>query len=248
MRSKQLQAALGSSLHWYETMCRAHLTPGERHPAYWIHRGTVPPYHSSFITLAATSDASTQLEAIRGLIDAAPQRGFSIKDSFQCLDLAALGFRELFRATWIFRSAELVAPVDESGLAWSPVRERDELALWERTWRSMPGNADVRDRAAAVFPPALLDDADFCCLLGRRGDVPVATAAINRTSESVGLWNVFSVTEDERAVFAGAATAAMRHFPGLPLVDYEQGASLSAALALGFEAVHGLTVWLRAAS
>lgn len=244
----KLRAALGSNLQWYETMCRVHLSPGERHPAYWIHRGAVPPYHSSFLTLQDARAAETQLAALRELIAADPQRGFSIKDGFQCLDLAPLGFRELFRATWIFRPAHLPEPVDESGLVWSAVRSISELELWERTWRSMPGNSDVRGRPAPVFPPALLDDPSFCCLLGRRGDTPVATAALNRTVEAVGLWNVFSALEDERAVFAGAARAALRHYPGLPLVDYEQGSSLRAALTVGFEPVHGLTVWLRPAS
>lgn len=243
----KLRAAVGNNLHWYETMCRAHLSPGERHPTYWIHRGAVPPYHSNFLTLADERAAATQIAAIQGLIDADPGRGFSIKDGFQCLDLAPLGFTVLFRATWIFRPAELPPPADESGLVWSKVHTLGEFGLWERTWRSMPGNADVRDRAAPVFPTSLLDDPDFCCLLGRRGDSPVATAALNRSAESVGLWNVFSTSEDARSLYAGAAAAALRHFPGLPLVDYEHGASLGAALAAGFEPVHGLTVWLRSA-
>jgi hypothetical protein len=76
----------------------------------------------------------------------------------------------------------------------------------------------------------------------------VATAALNRSSNAVGLSNVFSQTEGAERLFSGCVAAARSIFPGLPLVGYERDADLLAATAVGFEAVHGLTVWVRASS
>jgi hypothetical protein len=240
---ERLAAAVSNSLHWYDALCVAHGVPGEYQPAYWINRGTMPPYMSNFVTLRDGAHAETQLAGIRSLIESGA--GCGVKDAFGCLDLTALGFQVLFRSTWIFREANIPTPEDDSDLAWRVVRTPADLEAWERTWRGTAANADAREHAA-IFRPSLLQNPDFRFLVGERRGHAIATAALNRSGNAVGLSNVFSETEAAARLFPGCVALARSIFPGLPLVGYERDESLTAATAAGFEAVHGLTIWVRA--
>jgi hypothetical protein len=239
--SDRLSAAVENNLHWYEALCEVHGIPGERHSAYWLNRGTMPPYMSNFISLCDGAQAQTQLAAIRSLTSSVA--GCGVKDSFQCLNLASLGFQVLFHASWIFRPAGLASPEDARGLVWRVAQTPADLEAWEETWRGLPANVDARE-PAVIFRPGLLNNADLRFLLGERGGEAVATAALNRSGNAVGLSNVFSATEGEGSLFSGCVRVARSLFPDLPLVGYERDESLVAATAAGFEAVHGLTVWV----
>jgi hypothetical protein len=242
---ERLAAAVENNLHWYDALCEAHGVPGERHDAYWINRGTVPPYMSNFITLRDGAHAEEQLAAIRSLVEAGA--GCGVKDAFHCLNLSALGLQVLFHATWIFRAANSPAPKDDGDLVWRVARTRADLEGWERTWRGTAANADAREHAT-IFRPSLLDNPDFRFLVGEVDGKAVATAALNRSGNAVGLSNVFSDAEEATRLFPGCVRVAHSIFPGLPLVGYERDASLVAATAAGFEAVHGLTVWIQASA
>jgi len=161
------------------------------------------------------------------------------------LRLGELGLQVLFHATWIFRLANSLTPKADSDLSWRVVSSPAELRAWEQTWRGVEGNAEARERAE-VFRPSLLRNPDFRFLLGERGGEGVATAMLNRSSHAVGLSNVFSATEERVQLFPACVRVAGSIFPGLPLVGYARDAHLIAATAAGFEAVHGLTVWVPA--
>lgn len=238
----KLALAIESSVHWYDTLCEAHGVPGERHDAYWINRRRMPPYMSNLITLTQGAEAEAkQLEALRSLI--AGGAGCGVKDSFGCLSLSELGLEVLFRANWIFRAQERPVPASGGGLLWRVVSREDELAVWERTWRGVPDNAEARP-LDAVFRPSLLQRPDFQLLLGERDGAPVATAALNRSERAVGLSNVFSVAEEPALLFPGCVRAAYAFASDLPVVGYERGAHWVAAEASGFEAIHELAVWV----
>jgi hypothetical protein len=59
------------------------------------------------------------------------------------------------------------------------------------------------------------------------------------------LSNVFSEREPPLALYSSGVGAVRTLYSHLPIVAYERDAGLAAALAIGFEAVHGLTVWNR---
>jgi len=240
----KLDQAVQNNAHWYEALCRVHGVPGERHGGYWISRGAMPPYMSNLITLTGATHAAAQLAAIRSLIEVDGKSHFSVKDGFQCLDLGALGFHVLFHATWIYRAPGTPSSEDASGLEWSVVRSPAELVEWEQSWRGT--NADARGHAP-IFLPSLLRDPDFHFLLGRRGGVSLATAALNRSGDAVGISNVFSDVENVGPLFPGAVRLATELHPALPIVGYERGASLIDAQSAGFEPLGGLTVWNRTA-
>jgi hypothetical protein len=242
----KLEQAVQNNAHWYEALCRVHGVPGERRAGYWISRGTMPPYMSNLITLAGATHATAQRAAIRSLIEVEGKSHFSVKDGFQCLDLGALGFEVLFHATWIYRAPGLPSPGDVAELEWSVVRSPAELVEWEQTWRGNKANADARGHAP-IFLPSLLQDADFHFLLGKRGNVSLATAALNRSGDVVGISNVFSEAQSVGSLFSGAVRLATQLHPSLPIVGYERGAALIDAQSAGCDALRGLTVWERAA-
>jgi hypothetical protein len=239
---EKLAWAIENSVHWYDALCEAHGVPGEHHPAFWINRRAMPPYMSNLVTLRdGGADAEAQQLAIQSLRDAGAACG--VKDSFQCLSLEGLGLKVLFHATWIFRPASSPAPKEDGELSWRVVGTAAELQLWERTWRGVHDNADAPERTE-VFLPSMLCNPDFRFLLGQRRGEAVATAALNHSRHAVGLSNVFCATEEPARLFPGCVRLASSTFPGLPLVGYERGEDLVAATAAGFEAVHGLSVWV----
>jgi hypothetical protein len=243
----KLNQAVQNNAHWYEALCRIHGVPGERHAGYWVSRGTMPPYMSNLITLTGAADAEAQLAAIRSMIEVDGKSHFSVKDGFECLDLGALGFAVLFHATWIYRPSRPASPGDVAGLEWSVVRSPAELEEWEQTWRGTKANADARGHAP-IFLPSLLRDPDFHFLLGKRGSASLATAALNRSGDVVGISNVFSDVDNVGPLFPGAVRLATQLHPVLPIVGYERGASLIDAQDAGFERLRDLTVWNRSAT
>jgi hypothetical protein len=239
--------AVQNNSQWCDAICRAHKVPGEFHDTHWINHGNVPPYTSKLITLAGRESAGIQLAAIRSLITAQPEAFFSVKDAFQCLDLAPLGFGVLFDATWIYWTPGRTIPVDPSeGLQWSVVRSSDELMGWENAWRRSPVNVAV-DCRPRVFAPSLLEEPGLHFLAGKRGRAIVASAALNWTGDVVGLSNVFSGFGGVGPLFPGCVRLAQDLYPGIPIVGYERGDDLVAAERAGFARVHGLTVWQRSA-
>lgn len=241
--TQKLSCAIEANVHWYDALCEAHAVPGERHAAYWINRHVMPPYMSNLITLTDGADADAQVAAIRAL--RAGEVGCGVKDSFQCLRLDELGMKVLFQAEWVFRPADVPLADTDTGVAWRVVQTAEELREWERTWRGVPDNVDDAPQLE-VFRESLLHRSDFRFLLGEHAGQNVAVAALNRSRRAVGLSNVFSATLEPRLLYPGCAKHACAIFPGVPIVGYEREQHLAAALATGFEAVHGLSVWVPA--
>jgi hypothetical protein len=115
-----------------------------------------------------------------------------------------------------------------------------ELEAWEQAWAA--GGSPTGRR---VFPPALLHDPEIA-VLGRAGAKGFdAGCIVNLSPDVAGLSNVFSTAEQSSAVFEEATAAAVAFAPGRPLVGYEHGAELDAAVAAGFGPAGKLRVWLR---
>lgn len=241
MRSLQLvrQAALENA-RWCDLVCRAHGLPVELGAAWWLARSAVPPHYPRFVSLGGPERAGEHRAAVRALVDAAPGEPFAAKDSFHALDLAPLGFSALFEAEWICALSGRAAPADAGPIRWSQVREEGALAAWEA---ACGGSPPPGGRAAArVFPAALLREPGLVFLAGEREGRIVGTGVLHRSEEVVGLSNV---TGDAAAAFPACMAAAAELFPGLPVVGYEHGPELEAALAAGFTRLGPLTVWER---
>jgi hypothetical protein len=155
-----------------------------------------------------------------------------VKDSFATMRLSGEGMELLFSATWFHRAA---APDRRPGppAGWVTVTGIDELSEWT-------GHHDTRD----VLLPPLLRRAHFRILARYVDDRLVAGAVARLGSGAVDVSNVWAVP-GYRVDWAELAEAVGAYFPGRPLVGYERGDALAAALEGGFAALDELRVWVR---
>ena len=191
--------------------------PGRFLQHIWVNADEVPRFYPNAVTLTPGDVAvEEQLEAVRILAQSNPPGRWAVTDSFNSLDLGKQGFDLLFEASWI----------------------RNELA------DAAGANSDIvwKRSGEGPFP---FDDPDFAMFTGRRGFAVVAAGTIYRADGVVGLSNVVADAADAVSVWRSLALLAAKTFPRLPLVGYESGAELQAALDAGFELGDPLRVWVR---
>ncbi|MFF9864012.1 hypothetical protein ACF1G0_01040 [Streptomyces sp. NPDC013953] len=229
-----LGASARNNAAWCATMCRAHGLPGGTSGARaWTSPRRTPPYYPDAVTLAP----GLSPRDVRDLLDAVDRRapGCSVKDSFADLDLTGHGFAPLFEARWIHRPADLPPPgrPDAGEAAWQPVRTPAGLAAWEAAWSD--GNT------MGLFRPALLADPSTTVLAGRAPDGRIVSGAV--VSHAAGVAGVSNLFGGD-AAWPGCLAAIAARLPGTPVVGYEHGDDLDAALRHGFTATGPLRVWL----
>jgi len=220
-----------NNAEWCDAFCRTHGVVGRFHADSWFSPVRTPPHYPDAVTLVP----EITIEQVLSGIDTS--EGCSVKDSFAGLDLAAAGFRSLFRAEWLVREPS-EAPVPPAR-GWSALSTAEQLGEWEAAWAELP-------EGSGFFRRALLEDETIGVLAGYDGDRIVAGAIANRSTTVIGLSNVFDVAGDlESAWVAGAAVAAAL-WGEMPTVGYDSGDSLDAAHRAGFESIGELVVWLNA--
>ncbi|MFC5956517.1 hypothetical protein ACFP51_19180 [Streptomyces pratens] len=230
---KQLlvRAAAHNNAEWCAAMSRSHGLAGEFGAQAWAAPSRTPLYYPDAVTLVPNADRT----ALAARIDTTAP-GASIKDSFADLDLAEVGFQLLFEAQWIHRPASTPAPASE--LDWNVAGDPDTLRAWALAWDDGDGNADL-------FRPELLDDPATWVLAGQSADGRVIAGAVASLSDHVvGISNVFTVGGGPDAAWPVVLDAVNWLFPTLPVVGYEQGDDLAAAIRHGFEPVGPLRIWL----
>ncbi len=223
-RRDLVRAAARNNAEWCDAFCRAHGIAGRFDEETWWSAERTPPLYPDAVTLVPGVDAAT----ILARVDAGP--GCSIKDSFGDLDLAGDGFEMLFRAQWLRLEAAV------QGGSWSLIRTAEELSKWEAAWGAEePG----------FFPASLLAGEAVVFLARYDADQLVAGAVANRSAAVVGLSNVFELNGDLESAYRGAAGAVHERWGPIPVVGYESGAALEAALRAGFAGTGELAVWVR---
>lgn len=234
-------AAARNNAAWCDAVCRSHGLPGTFAADAWTSPRRTPPLYPDAVTL--TPDGVSAAALVAAVDTGSP--GCSVKDSFAALDLGPEGFRVLFEAQWIHRPAG--APVAAAGppLEWSEVSGAGELRQWEAAWAG--------GEPSGLFRPDLLDGgtvflAGRAGADGRTGGRIVAGAVAHRAGGVVGVSNLFARDgASAGAAWAGVLAAAAARRPGLPVVGYESGNDLDAALRAGFTALGPLRVWIAAA-
>lgn len=233
-------AAARNNAEWCDAVCRAHGLPGEFGAGAWSSARRTPPLYPDAVTL--TADAEARDVVFR--IDVATP-GCSVKDSFALLDLEPWGFEVLFEAQWIHRPAGGAPEGGSTAVRWEPLGGAASLPAWETAWSG-------GDEPTGLFRPELLadgEDTTFLAGYSSAGRI-VAGAIASRSDAVLGISNLFA-TDDapggEEAAWAGCLTEAARLWPGLPVVGYESGESLEAAVRQGFAPAGPLRVWLRTA-
>jgi len=243
----KVELAVLNNVGWYEAMFAAHGLASETDGRVWRSLEAPPPFHSNLVVLSRLT-TSADIEAYAAEIETQPRPiGWSLKDSHACLDLASQGFGALFQADWIWRDpAPEGARAVASRLSWARVATPGALAEWEQAWAGDTRNeADLPRRRQ--FPDSLLDSPAHAFFAGRLDGKVVAGGIANRSPGVVGVSNVFAPREllDDtwRELVASISVA----FRGTPIVGYERGDDLNAALNAGFAAIGKLRVWCRPA-
>lgn len=227
-----VRAAARNNAEWCAAMARSHGLPSEFGPSSWAAPARTPLYYPDAVTLESGADPA---EVVARVDTRAP--GASVKDSFADLDLGGAGFQVLFEARWIHRAAG--APVVTSVLALDVAADAGTLRSWALAWDD--GNGDH-----GLFRPELLDDPATSVLVGRSADGRVVAGAVASRSEHVlGVSNVFAREGGPDTAWSFVLTAAHRLFPALPVVGYEHGADLAAAVRQGCAPIGPLRVWMQ---
>lgn len=230
---KQLlvRAAARNNAEWCAVMSRSHGLAGESGAHAWAAPSRTPLYYPDAVTLVPGADRAALVSRID---TAAP--GASVKDSFADLDPTEAGFQVLFEAQWIHRPAS--APTLAPDLSWDVAGDPDALRAWAIAWDDGDGNANL-------FRPELLDDPATFVLAGRSTDGRVVAGAVaNCSDQVVGISNVFALDGGPDAAWPIVLDAVNRLFPSLPVVGYEQGDAMAAAVRHGFEPVGPLRIWM----
>ena len=222
----RLRSAVDASVGWYDDLCALHGVGSTLTDGLWSALGPPPPLHSDAVVV----EPEVSADAVLARLDGRDRCG--VKDSFATMDLSGEGMSLLFSATWIHREA---GPDRRPGAcaAWLPVTGAGELAEWT-------ARHDTRD----VLLPPLLRRAHFRILARRAGGRIVAGAVARLGSGVVDASNVYAVP-GHRVDWAELAGAVGAFFPGRPLVGYERGDALAAAVDGGFAPVGDLRVWVR---
>ena len=216
--------AATTNASWCDAVCRAlGLTTRWASDARTVAERS-PAGYPDAVTLSRDAEAAAVLKRVED------GPGCSVKDSFAVLDLEPSGFHVLFEATWIRRAATAGAG-SAITLDWHGVQTRADLKQW----------SDVH--GLDVFVPSLLDSDDL--RFYGTGLADGAGFALNRDGGVVCASNVFAGSADLVAVWSDLIVVAARTHPGLDLVGYEFGADLQAALAVGFDGIGPLQVWMR---
>ena len=228
-----LQRTIANNAAWCDAVCRAHGNPGTFLGDAWLNQEECPRYYPNVITLSRGAGRGRVTELLDRTSAAAP----SVKDSFGRLDLAEAGCELLFRAEWIVHVPAPGVPVVDSPLTWRPITTEAELAVWEASWADDPSSP-------RTFVPLLLRDPAITFWAGRNGDEVLAGGITFASNDVVGVSNTFFIGEAESGL-SGLVRAIADLTGGTPIVGYEHGEALRAAVAVGFRPLGTLAVWVR---
>ncbi len=217
---------------WHEAMFSARQIPSNRNKHHWQSLSPPPAYHSNLVILDS-GDNRHHLKTIRA-IDQVLDFEWSLKDSFSRLELEKEGFAVLFAARWIWREPIAAATPDN----WKALRQTKDLHKFVKAWRGTSPHS-----AGNHFPDAMLHNTAVTFHARSINGEITAGCVSNRSKNATGFSNFFVVNESVASMFAEATQAVQAHCPDVPVVGYERGGELQAAIECGFQAVGPLRIW-----
>jgi hypothetical protein len=231
-------AALNNAL-WCDAVARSHGVATTTDAEAWSAATRTPPYYPDAVTLSPTVGEYDVLARVDD------SDGCSVKDSWDRLDLSLEDFARIVVGQWVWLDPDTTV-TPPAGPPWRRVTTPEGMASWVRAWATDP-------EAEAILRPSLLGEPGVHLLAAHASPDPdaplVAGAVVTVTGQGAaavaGLGTVFARDGDADATWTAAAAAARQAVGRLPLVGWEAGAGVDAAVAAGCELLGPLSVWLR---
>ncbi len=248
---ERLSRAAANNAQWCRTVCAAHGMASTFFDDYWLlAAGSTLPLYPNLVTLREDG-TDAQLECI----EQHHRSGFSpwsVKDSFNRLDLRPMGFDVLIDAEWFVGQPDAHTQAGGPGagveagengggehVTSQRVGSAAELRAWETAWAQRPRDWSLGD---GVFPPALLRD-ERIAFVFTSGDAGIRAGLVaNCHAGVVGLSNAFA-RSGQVSDLVGCLRQATALWSGLPLVGYGTGAELEGLERLGFERTGRCRIW-----
>lgn len=241
MTDRILLAARINAL-WCDAVCRTYGLRTAVDELAWSVPTRTPPYYPDAVTLSPDLDEYDLMGRIDG------SDGASVKDSWSALDLTPDDFARLVVGQWLWHDGSKPIADRSDSLVWHPVTSPAGMASWTAAWSHEPD-------AVSILHADLLKEPGVHVLAASSTDQPegsvVAGCIVNVTDGVAGLGNLFSRSSafadpgDAGSVWASAVTAARKVVGGMPIVGWEAGANIEAAVSAGCETLGPVTVWVR---
>ncbi|MDW0118643.1 hypothetical protein QTL97_17090 [Sporosarcina thermotolerans] len=215
--------AVENNIAWCKLICEAYGKRSDTTEKVWALTSEAPTYYPELITMNRKTKDTDILEFLN------LNHISSVKDSYATLQLASYGYQMLFEAEWICYPTLNEYKPDQ--YEWNIVRTEKEF----EHWKNLTG-LEIPSRLLEI------DGVNFFFI-----DCPSKFAAfiVNKAANVIGISNVFSSDMDITGLWRSIPQAVSKEFPGVPLVGYEQGESLSAAHASGWTSIGPLRVWIK---
>ncbi len=207
---------------------------------WWSSTAPTPPYYSDFVTRTPIG-VQDQVRQPTRLVPRTSEAGWSVADSFACLDVEAmhrLGFELLFDATW-FGRVEQLDHTEGSEVRFQEVSSEAELVDWELRWQEWSPTGGAR-----VFPAALLASPDRQFWTAYQDGLAVGGAITHAHQNTLGLSNVFANGKSAHGTFLRqAARLAIARAAERMVVGYGSDRELEDLSPLGFRSLGRNRIW-----
>lgn len=230
--------AITNNLALYQAVLVSHDLELKRADDIYYLEKQAPPLYSNLVTRVNSWSPDSIFRTIDHNFEVENWNEWSIKDSFQCLDLVPFGFEKLFNSQWLYLNPENFLKLDSSTqINFRIVANRRDLSVWIETWGE---DVELGER---IYNEKLLANPNIHFVIGYLDEVPVYVALLNQSEPSVvGISNFF-VQKETSIVWTELISFILGKFGKVNIVGYEDNKTTSALSVLGVECVGDLSVW-----
>lgn len=223
---EKVETAVLNNIVWCGMVCDTHGIAQSSNEHVWGLLSKAPAFYPDVITISKHATVDLVKDFIAG------KEISSVKDCFANLDLTSLGFKILFEAEWIYHEPSYHSNLTHSD--WHVITTERELAEW----------AMLQGLEHVILPDLLKREEVKIFKREKKGEI--AGFIANMGANTVGISNVFSTDKKVEKLWSDITKVAATEFPELPMVGYEQGGNLTAAILSGWTSIGPLLVWLKA--
>lgn len=238
LKDKRLQAIYNNN-GLYEAIFGTHQIEFQQTNLIRYSLEKTPPLYSNLVTISQNWKPDDIFRKIDRNNEKEIWDEWSIKDSFNELDLIEYGFRRLFDAQWIYLEAENFTPLKtDKNLRYEIVADENTLSDWRLVWDSN------KELGREIFKPESLNNSKLHYIAGYEGKQIVCGCLVNKTDNVLGISNFFAPVR-EIEYWSELIEFIFTEIEQTDIVGYERKEFVDKLTSLEFESVGDLTVWLK---